>query len=130
MDSTETIGALAALAQETRFETFRLLVKREPQGVAAGELARLIRVPQNTLSAHLSILTHAGLVVGERQSRSIIYRACLARLSEVMLFLVKDCCGGRPDLCAPLIAHLAPCGPARTKKPTERRVGARVREPV
>jgi ArsR family transcriptional regulator len=109
MENIEAISALAALAQTTRLDTFRLLVTREPEGVPAGELARLMAVPQNTMSAHLSILSRAGLVSGERQSRSIIYRANLARLREVTLFLLKDCCGGRPDICAPLVADLTPC---------------------
>jgi ArsR family transcriptional regulator len=111
MEATETIAALAALAQATRLDTFRLLVRREPDGVPAGELARLIGVPQNTMSAHLAILSRAGLVIGERQSRSIIYRADLDRFREMTLFLLKDCCGGRSDLCAPLIAELTPCCP-------------------
>jgi ArsR family transcriptional regulator, arsenate/arsenite/antimonite-responsive transcriptional repressor len=109
MDNVEAIAALAALAQATRMETFRLLVQREPEGVPAGQLARLMAVPQNTMSAHLSILARAGLVSGERQSRSIIYRANLARFREVALFLLKDCCGGRQEICAPLIADLTPC---------------------
>eukprot|EP01037_Dinobryon_pediforme_P015321 gene15321-15466_t len=114
MRNTEAISALSALAQATRLETFRLLVSREPEGVPAGELARLMDVPQNTMSAHLTILAHAGLVVGERQSRSIIYRADLTRLREVTLFLLKDCCGGRPDICTPLIADLTPCCPEKS----------------
>ncbi len=109
MDNIEAIAALVALAQTTRMDTFRLLVSREPKGAPAGELARLMAVPQNTMSAHLGILARAGLVSGERQSRSIIYRANLARLREVTLFLVKDCCGGRPEVCAPLVADLGPC---------------------
>ncbi len=109
MDHTEVIAALAALAQTTRLDTFRLLVQREPDGVPAGELARLMAVPQNTMSAHLSILARAGLVSGERKSRSIIYRANLDRLRDVMLFLLKDCCGGRPEICAPLVEDLSPC---------------------
>ena len=111
MDNSDVIAALAALAQSTRLDTFRLLVTREPEGVAAGELARLIDVPQNTMSTHLAILSRAGLITGERHSRSIIYRASLDRLRDLMLFLVKDCCGGRPELCTPLIAELMPCCP-------------------
>jgi len=111
MDNETTILAFAALAQTTRLDTFRLLVEHEPEGVAAGELARLLEIPQNTLSSHLNILARAGLVRGERQSRSIIYRANLERLREVTLYLVKDCCGGRPELCTPLVAELAPCCP-------------------
>jgi ArsR family transcriptional regulator len=109
MDNLEAIVAFAALAQTTRLETFRLLVQEEPGGIPAGELARLMAVPQNTMSAHLSILSRAGLVIGERRSRSIIYRADLERLRAVTLFLLKDCCGGRSDVCAPLIADLSPC---------------------
>ncbi len=113
MDNTEVIAALAALAQTTRLDTFRLLVAREPEGIPVGELARLIEVPQNTMSAHLAILSRTGLIIGERQSRSIIYRANLDRFRDVALFLLKDCCGGRPDLCAPLIAELAPRCPSK-----------------
>jgi ArsR family transcriptional regulator len=86
-------------------------VSREPEGIAAGELARLAEVPQNTMSAHLAVLVRAGLAEGQRQSRSIIYRANLQRLRDITLFLAKDCCGGRPDICAPLIADLEPSCP-------------------
>ena len=105
------IEALGALAQPTRLETFRLLVRREPDGIAAGEIARLVEVPQNTMSAHLAVLARAGLVRGERHSRSITYRADVERLRELVLFLMNDCCGGRPELCLPLVEALTPCCP-------------------
>jgi ArsR family transcriptional regulator len=111
MDNCQVIAAMAALAQPTRLDTFKLLVNREPEGVAAGELARLIDVPQNTMSAHLAVLARAGLITGERQSRSIIYRADLDAFRAVIAFLLKDCCGGRADLCQPLIDELVPCCP-------------------
>jgi DNA-binding transcriptional ArsR family regulator len=112
MDNENTIAALAALAQGTRLDVFRLLVEHEPDGLPAGDLARELATPHNTMSTHLAVLSRAGLVKGERHSRSIIYRADLARLRDVMLFLVKDCCGGNAALCAPLIAELtAPCCP-------------------
>ena len=116
MDEQSALHALGALAQQTRLQTFRLLVSREPDGVAAGELARLIGVPQNTMSAHLSALAQAGLISGERHSRSIIYRADLARFRETILFLLNDCCGGRPDVCGPLIADLTPCCPTKATR--------------
>lgn len=109
MDESQTITALAALAQPTRLQAFRLLVAGEPEGVPAGDLARSLGVPQNTLSAHLSVLSHAGLIRGERQGRSIIYRADLEAFRAVMLYLLQDCCGGNAALCAPLIADLTPC---------------------
>jgi ArsR family transcriptional regulator len=105
MDSEAAIEALKALAQDTRLAAYRALVG-ERDGEAAGDLARKLGVPQNTLSAHLAILSHAGLVDSERQSRSVIYRASLARLEELMVFLAQDCCGGNPALCVPFLNKL------------------------
>lgn len=102
------IAALGALAQTTRLDTFRLLVRHEPEGLAAGEIARQLDVPQNTMSAHLAILARAGLVQSVRHSRSIVYRADLDGLRGMVLFLVNDCCAGNADLCTPLIAELIP----------------------
>jgi DNA-binding transcriptional ArsR family regulator len=109
MESETAITALGALAQATRLDSFRLLVRHEPAGLAAGEIARLLQVPQNTMSAHLAVLSRAGLVRSERHSRSIVYRADLDGLRALTLFLVRDCCAGKPELCAPLIAELTPC---------------------
>ena len=108
MDQSSAIEALAALAQPTRLATFRLLVRHEPDGLPAGELARLVDVPQNTLSAHLATLARAGLVEGQRHSRSIVYRVRLDRLNALMLFLLEDCCAGSSAVCTPLIDALAP----------------------
>jgi DNA-binding transcriptional ArsR family regulator len=109
MDTELAIVALGALAQGTRLDVFRLLVRHEPEGMAAGAIARQLDVPQNTMSAHLGILARAGIVRAERHSRSIIYRADLDSLRALTLFLVKDCCAGSSELCAPLIAELTPC---------------------
>lgn len=108
METNHAIEALSALAQTTRLETFRILVRHEPEGLPAGELARLLGVPQNTMSAHLAILARASLVEGERHSRSIVYRAKLDSLRDLTLYLVRDCCGGSPEMCAPLISALTP----------------------
>jgi DNA-binding transcriptional ArsR family regulator len=109
MDNTSAILGLAALAQDTRLEAFRLLVSQEPNGVPAGEVARRLAVPHNTMSAHLAVLSRAGLIRSERHSRSIIYRPELDHLRLLLTYLLQDCCGGRPELCAPLIDALAPC---------------------
>jgi DNA-binding transcriptional ArsR family regulator len=111
MESEQAISAFAALAQPTRLDVFRLLMEHEPDGLPAGEVARQMDVPHNTMSTHLAILTRAGLIEAERQSRSIIYRARLDAVRALAGFLVKDCCGGRPEICAPLIAELSPCCP-------------------
>lgn len=109
MESDSVILALGALAQTTRLDTFRLLVRHEPEGLPAGEIARRLDVPQNTMSAHLAILARAGVVTSQRHSRSIVYRADLATLRALTLYLVKDCCAGRPELCGPLVEELSPC---------------------
>jgi DNA-binding transcriptional ArsR family regulator len=109
MESAATILALAALAQATRLATFRLLVKHEPDGVPATEIARHLGVPHNTMSSHLNILSRAGLVRSERRSRSIIYRADLDRFRQVMTYLLQDCCNGHPEVCIPLVDMLTPC---------------------
>ena len=94
---------------------FRLLVKHEPEGLAAGDIARALAVPQNTMSSHLAVLSRAGLVTTQRFSRSIVYRADLSRFRDVMLFMLRDCCDGRPEICAPLIDDLTCCPPRRGK---------------
>ncbi|MGE7468128.1 ArsR/SmtB family transcription factor [Bosea sp. NPDC003192] len=113
MKNGQVILALAALAQSTRLDVFRLLVTAEPDGLPAGEVARRLDVPHNTMSSHLAILSRAGLVRSERFSRSIVYRADLDELRSVVAFLLKDCCGGRPEICAPLLAELTPCCPPK-----------------
>jgi len=117
METEEAVLALAALSQSTRLEAFRTLVRHAPDGLAAGDLARLLEVPPNTLSAHLSILTRARLVTSERHSRSIVYRANLAEFRDVAVFLLRDCCGGRPEVCEPVVESLqACCSPKRKER--------------
>jgi ArsR family transcriptional regulator, arsenate/arsenite/antimonite-responsive transcriptional repressor len=109
MKNDIAIDCLSALAQPTRLEVFRLLVKQEPDGLPVGEIARRLDVPHNTMSTHLSILTRAGLVTVERHSRSMIYRVELKTIRILVLFLLRDCCNGQPDLCAPLIEDITKC---------------------
>jgi DNA-binding transcriptional ArsR family regulator len=115
MESTDAILALSALAQDTRLQVFRLLVRREPDGMAAGDIAREVAVPHNTMSSHLGVLTRAGLITAERHSRSIVYRVHLDRVRDLVGFLLHDCCGGRPELCASVVNTLTPCC---SKEPT------------
>ncbi|MCS6758752.1 MAG: metalloregulator ArsR/SmtB family transcription factor [Candidatus Devosia euplotis] len=109
MESNQAIDVFAALSQATRLEAFRVILDHEPEGLPAGDIARQLDVPQNTMSTHLAILTRAGLIEAERQGRSIVYRAVLDQVRAIANFLVQDCCGGRPELCTPLIADITPC---------------------
>jgi len=111
MDSKPAVAALSALAHEGRLAVFRLLVQAGPDGMAAGDIARTIGCPANTLSANLNLLNHAGLVASRREGRSIIYTADYGRMAELLGFLMQDCCGGAPEVCTPVaeIAARAAC---------------------
>ena len=110
MDISRAIEGLSALAQESRLKVFRLLVECGPDGIAAGELARALKVPHNTMSTHLAILCRAGLVRSRKESRSMIYALDVKGTRALLTFLVQDCCRGKPDVCQPLIASaLAEC---------------------
>jgi DNA-binding transcriptional ArsR family regulator len=116
MEATSAILTLSAFAQETRLEVFRLLVKNEPNGMAAGDIARELAVPHNTMSSHLGVLARADLVTARRHSRSIVYRVNLDRIRELVFFLLQDCCNGRPELCSSVLEALTPC--SCSKEPT------------
>jgi DNA-binding transcriptional ArsR family regulator len=120
MESVNVILALAALAQSTRLDVFRLLVRHEPKGLAAGDIARALVVPQNTMSSHLAVLSRAGLVSTQRFRRSIVYRADLPNLQAVILFMLRDCCDGRPEICVPVMESLRPCCPPKRKRANAR----------
>ena len=107
MDKTNALLALAALGQDTRLDVFRLLVRAGDDGMLAGEISAELDVRQNTMSANLSVLLNAGLVRNERQGRAIRYYADMDRMRGLLSFLLEDCCGGRPELCQPLLADLA-----------------------
>jgi ArsR family transcriptional regulator, arsenate/arsenite/antimonite-responsive transcriptional repressor len=111
MDLTNATEAFGALAQETRLAVLRLLVEAGPAGLPAGDVARKLGVPHNTMSTHLAILARAGLAKARRDGRSVIYAADFAGMRELIAFLLRDCCKGHPEACAPLldVALPVPC---------------------
>lgn len=108
MKRSAVIGALGALAQETRLDIFRLLVQRGPEGMPAGEIGSRLGQPSPTMSFHLTQLRFAGLVSSRRESRSIIYSANFKAMTDLLGYLTENCCGGRPELCSPTVS--ASCG--------------------
>ena len=100
------IRALGALAQEHRLAAYRLLVQAGAEGMAAGGLSEALGLPASSMSFHLSQLSHAGLVTQRRQSRSIIYSADYAAMSELMAYLTDNCCGGAA--CEPALTASMP----------------------
>lgn len=113
MEKNDALNALAALGQETRLDVFRLLVKAGKQGLTAGAVADALEVLPNTLSTHLAALSRSGLVDAERAGRSIQYRANLDTMQFLVTFLLQDCCGGHPELCAPIVELAKPVGSSK-----------------
>jgi ArsR family transcriptional regulator, arsenate/arsenite/antimonite-responsive transcriptional repressor len=103
MEMKSAVAALSALAHEGRLSVFRMLVQAGMEGLAAGEIARRLDVPPNTLSANLNILSHARLIASRRDGRSVIYTARYTSMTELLGFLLEDCCGGNPEICVPLV---------------------------
>ena len=111
MEISQAAGALGALAQESRLRIFRLLVQSGPEGMAAGDIARKLKLPHNTLSFHVSILSRAGLVTSRKEGRSVLYAVDLEGTRALLGFLVEDCCRGHPEICGTLTRadSLEPC---------------------
>lgn len=100
MESNDAVEALAALAQTSRLEVYRLLVQAGPEGIAASEIAEKLQIPANTLSFHLKNLSHADLVQSRQEGRFVYYSANYEQMNALLGFLTENCCGGRS--CTPL----------------------------
>lgn len=94
MEKQTVVSALAALAQETRLDVFRLLVRAGPEGLAAGEVGAELGIPSATLSFHLKELKGAGLIRCERAGRSRIYSPDFDAVNQLVGFLTQNCCRG------------------------------------
>lgn len=101
------MDAFSALSQETRLAVFRLLVSAGTEGLASGEIGERLGVRQNTMSTNLGILLKAGLVRRVRDGRTVRYHADHSGISALLGFLLEDCCGGKPDLCQPVIRQIS-----------------------
>jgi DNA-binding transcriptional ArsR family regulator len=99
MEKIHAIAALAALAQETRLDIFRLLVQAAGEGMPAGQIGEQLGQPSATLSFHLSQLKHASLVTFRREGRSLIYAAEYATMNDLLAYLTENCCRGDPSAC-------------------------------
>ncbi len=99
MEKANAIAALAALAQESRLDVFRLLVQVGEDGLPPGQICEQLGLPSATLSFHLKELKHAGLVTFRREGRSLIYMAAYDAMNELLGYLTENCCQGNPAAC-------------------------------
>ena len=116
MNEKQAVALFGALSQETRLKIIRMLVVSGPEGMAAGAIAEAAGVSASNVSFHLKELERAGLVSAERDQRSIIYSAAYEQLSGLIRFLMEDCCGGRPEICAPATAGVDTCCAPNSKE--------------
>ncbi len=86
------LSAFDALSQETRLKVFRFLVEYGPDGVPAGMISESLKIPHNTLSFHLTHMSQASLVLSRREGRSIIYSANFEFFTDLIQYMIKDCC--------------------------------------
>ena len=107
MQERQALDAFAALSQETRLRIVRLLVQAGPEGIAAGAVGEAVGASSSNVSFHLGHLERAGLIRSRREARSIIYSPNITGLSDLIRFLMKDCCAGHPEVCGPVIADLS-----------------------
>lgn len=109
MNTDDALSILSALGHPTRLDAFRLLIRHEPDGLSTGALVESSGLTQSTFSTHLAVMVKAGLVLSEKRGRQQIQRANLDALRGLMVYLDKDCCQGRAELCEPLLAELTCC---------------------
>lgn len=106
MDQESATEIFAALAQDSRFAVYRLLVRKGPDGLPVGEISRALGIVPSTLSGHLGVLKRAGLLKSTRHKREIHYAADLGAMSELVRFMLEDCCGGRVENCGEIVSLL------------------------
>jgi len=121
MEITSAVGALAALAQETRLSIFRVLIEAGPEGVSAGRIGETLDVPPATMSFHLKELARAHLVSTRQESQFIYYAVDFERMAELMTFLTQNCCRGMPEKCLSVVeTALGRCCPPKLKTKQKR----------
>jgi len=113
MKKTDAVAALAALAQDSRLDVFRLLVEAGPEGMPAGEIAHALKIAPSVLTFHFDRLRMGGLVTAHRNGRSIIYAARFETMNALLSFLTENCCKGAPEVSPP-----GPCKPTRSRRTT------------
>jgi len=107
MKIRHAVGALGALAQETRLSIFRLLVRAGPAGLPAGKIATSLGVAPATLSFHLAQLAHAHLTRSRQDGRFVIYGADFQAMTDLLDYLTEDCCGGTLRCSVPFCAPVS-----------------------
>ena len=108
MEQDQAIDCFAAMAQESRIEIFRLLMRHSPDGLRVTDISMKLGIVPSTLSGHLAVLKRAGLLKSKRNQRDIVYSAELETINDLMLFILEECCDGNVDSCRKTFRLLMP----------------------
>jgi len=119
MDKKLATTIFESLASSVRLDIYRLLVKHAPTGLVAGEIASLLALPSTNLSFHLKAMTHAGLVNVTQEGRYQRYRANLAIMQELIVYLTAECCTGHPEHCFESDSASACCDTEANPSPSD-----------
>lgn len=109
METDQAIAALSALAHEHRLRMFRLLMRRAPSGMAAGEIASAVGIGPSSVTFHAGALERAGLIGSRREQRHVFYAVEIDAMRRLVTFLTEDCCNGHPEICGDLAAWSVSC---------------------
>jgi ArsR family transcriptional regulator, arsenate/arsenite/antimonite-responsive transcriptional repressor len=122
MEKNSATTIFESLSSSIRLDVFRLLVNKGPEGLVAGEIAKLLDLPPTNLSFHLKALTQAGLLTVQQEGRFQRYRADIPLMLDLIAYLTAECCAGHPEQCAGLgvaatcsVAIVAPIPPPQVK---------------
>ena len=107
METKVATSIFEVLSSEARLAIFRLLVKYAPDGLVAGEIARMLDIPKTNLSFHLKTIVHSGLACMEREGRNTRYRANIPLMLGTIAYLTAECCSGNPEQCKKFRAESA-----------------------
>ena len=116
MEKSDAVAALAALAQDSRLDVFRLLVRAGPAGLPAGAVASALALAPNTLTFHFDRLRQAGLITVRREGRSMIYAARYETMNGLLAYLSENCCAGAADACQADVCGLSKAPRKKTAK--------------
>jgi DNA-binding transcriptional ArsR family regulator len=108
MEKDKAILIFESLSSGMRLDIYRLLVKNEPEGMVAGEIATALNIAPSNLSFHLKALTHSFLLSVEQEGRFQRYRANIPLMLDVIAYLTEECCSGHPEQCSDLVGSEHP----------------------
>ena len=109
MNQDQAMAVFTALAQESRLDVFRLLVRQEPRGLSVNDISQQLNIVQSTLSGHLGLLRRVNLLKATRHQREVHYSANLDSIGTLIRFLLEDCCDGRVENCEKILPLIESC---------------------